>query len=244
MTEELIKQLLERPITEQETKDQEGIEYIRQLLDKKIQYNEEEATNEILERRKAKFQKLTSDSGIPKRFQSRTFEKFQVTPNNKKAYEKAKEWAENFPNTKKGLLFIGNYGTGKTHLSVAIANYLMSKFYEVHCSNTTDIISRVKETYAKGSEMTEHQFIQKFVKADLIILDDLGKENATSNTTSVVYQIINQIYEEEKPIIVTTNLGSKELINNLGEKGGAITSRLFEMCEVIELNGKDWRIGL
>ena len=71
---------------------------------------------------------------------------------------------------------------------------------------------------------------------------DLGKENSTDNSIALIYQIINRLYEYEKPVIVTTNFTSVALRKKLGEKGDAIISRLAEMCEFIKISGEDWRM--
>jgi DNA replication protein DnaC len=217
-------------------------EYIRMNIEKNQQ-----AAQEALQREKqAKTMKLLEKSGLGSRFIKRTFETFNTDNLNQEqlnAYKKAYEFATKFPDVEKGLLFTGPVGAGKTHLAAAIANKLMSDLYDVIFGNVTDIVTLIKSTYRSDSEYTEAEMIKTFTNdVDIFIIDDFGKENPTEHTTTLIYQIINRLYENEKPIIVTTNFSSAQLRQKLGEKGEAIVSRLAEMCEFVKVSGDDWRL--
>lgn len=222
--------------------DLEFMEYIR----KSIEANERAAKEMAMMKRQQKAMELLEKSGLGKRFAKRTFGTFEkdgLTPELLNAYEKAYEFAKHFPNVEKGLLFTGPVGTGKTHLAAAIANELINKLYSVIFGNVTDIVTLIKSTYRKDSELSEAEVIKALTDdTDVFIIDDLGKENTSENTSTVLYQIINRLYENEKPIIVTTNFSSAALRKKLGEKGDAIVSRLAEMCEFVKMTGKDWRL--
>jgi DNA replication protein DnaC len=219
----------------------EQFDYDKWLRDL-IQKNEEEAKKELAMREIKKREELINNSGLGKRFRKRTFERFEINKHNQEAYNKSLDFAENFTKKEKGLIFVGPYGTGKTHLAAAIANYLIKNLYSVVFGNITNIITKIKSTYNKDSDLSERDIIDILSNVDLLILDDLGKENTTENTSTLIYQIINNRYEDEKPILVTTNLKSNELARKLGEKGLAIVSRLFEMCDPVVMNGQDWRM--
>ena len=65
---------------------------------------------------------------------------------------------------------------------------------------------------------------------------------------SQVFRIVNDRYEQMRPVIVTTQFSRPELIERLAKNGDeetavAIVSRLFEMCELISLTGQDRRIS-
>ena len=213
-------------------------EFLRQSLEK----NEKETRQLLLEEKQKKIKRISSNSGIPKRFRGKTFENF-VSNENPEAYRKAKDFAEGFPNVNKGLLLVGTVGTGKTHLAAAISNMLISKLYSVYFGNTTDIMTFIKSTYSKNAEITEGEAIDLMTEEiDLLVIDDLGKENETTNTIAVLYQIINRLYENEKPVIITTNYNSIDLAKKLGERGQAIVSRITGMCEPVILTGEDWRL--
>lgn len=185
---------------------------------------------------------LIKNSELGRRFQSRTFENFNIDDNNKHIYELCLKYAKNFKEQKregKGLLFIGTVGTGKTHLSAAIANYIINNhIIAVKFGSVTTLLSEIKSTYGANSKETEAQVIRALSNVDLLVIDDLGKENTTEWSNSIIYSIINSRYEGFKPTIFTTNLQIKELEQTVGE---ATVSRLIEMCDGILMNGIDHR---
>lgn len=216
---------------------------IDEFLRLSIEKNQEEAQRLMLQQRQRRVADILAKSGLGKRFQKRTFANTTINSNNKQAVAAAQTFVRLFPNVQQGLLFMGPVGTGKTHLAAAIANELINNLYTVMFGNVTDIITLIKSSYGNQSELDELQILKAITEdIDLLIIDDLGKEYATENTMMLLYQIINRLYENEKPIVATTNLTSDALISKYGERGKAIVSRLTEMCQPVLLEDGDWRI--
>lgn len=212
-----------------------------EFLRRSIEQNEKEAKEMLLKERQEKIACLSRSSNIPKKYRNATFESFNPK-DNPRALEIAKKFTMNFPEDK-GLLLAGPVGTGKTHLACAIANALLNKLYSVYFGNVVDIMSFIRGTYNRDSSLTEEEAVNIMTKeVDLFIIDDLGKENNSEYTLSILYQLINRVYENEKPIIITTNFSSIELARKLGERGQAIVSRITEMCEPVIFKGEDWRM--
>lgn len=206
-----------------------------------MEQNEKEVQELLLRERQKKIVALSKGSGVPKRFKKATFKNYNPV-DNPIALNKAKKFAEGFPNSK-ALLLTGPVGTGKTHLAAAIANSLIDKLYSVYFGNVVDIMSFIKSTYNKESSLTEEEAVNIMTKeVDLFIIDDLGKENSTNNTLALLYQLINRVYDNEKSLIITTNYNSIDLARKLGERGQAIVSRITEMCEPVIFQGEDWRL--
>lgn len=214
-----------------------------ELLDfvrRSIAANEEKAQQLLAKKKQEKALKLLSQSGLGRRFQQRTFNNFIAGDRHQDALRQAKNFVADFPNTK-GLLFSGPVGVGKTHLAAAIANNLIDQLYVVIFGSSADIISRIKQTYGSGQE-SELGVIEALTNVDLLVIDDLGKEKASDNTSTVLYQIINRLYEDERPLVITTNYTSDVLAKRLGERGEAIVSRITEMCRPVVMQGGDWRL--
>ena len=194
--------------------------------------------------------RILGESGIKKRFLSRTFENFKVNKKNKKAFDAAKEYVEDFDfnkKTGKGIYFEGTNGTGKTHLAVAISLELINKGIPVICKSSIDLLADVKKAYDDTTSISENAVIDIYRKVDLLIIDDLGKELCTPWTVSTLYAILDYRYEDLRPTIITTNYNEEMLIKRLTPQGGdslnaeAIVSRFRECNDVVTMAWEDYR---
>jgi len=219
---------------------------------------EEESKRKAKEAEKLneRIRKIIGESGMGERFLRRTFETFEVTKQNQKAYEKAKWYADNFENLlpkregpepgQNGLFIAGPKGTGKTHLAAAIANHLMRRGVPVICMTMIDLLERIKRTFNREG-VDESSVLDIYKTVPLLVIDDIGKEPATEWAISTIYNIINGRYEAYLPIIVTTNYDDASLIKRLTPENGdsiaaeAIVDRLREMCQGIVMSGESWR---
>lgn len=211
---------------------------------------QEKREEEEREERQRRIDRLLGSSGIKKRFMQRTFENFQRdTPGRSYSYKAAKFYADNWDKIKdsgKGLYFEGTNGTGKTHLAAAIALQLIENGVPVICKTGADILQDVKRAY-DNPEVKEQQILDIYKNTDLLIIDDLGKEQCSEWSMTTLYSIINDRYESMKPIIITTNYNTEELAGALSPRGSdsmkidAILSRLRETSTVITMAWDDIR---
>ena len=86
--------------------------------------------------------------------------------------------------------------------------------------------------------------LSRLSRVGCLVLDDLGKESPTDWTLGQVFRVVNDRYENMRPVVVTTQYGKSDLIRRLAKNGDeetavAIVSRLSEMCDKYELQGKD-----
>lgn len=192
------------------------------------------------------FQQSVSDlirsSRIPKRWENRTFENFTVTENNRKAYQIAKEYADYFDSsTCDGLFFTGPVGTGKTHLAAAVALTLLNRNIRVKFGTVTTLLGEIRSTY-DSDKLNERQAFDGIANAPLLVIDELGKEKVTKWLEQTMYEIVNFRYENNKPLIITTNIQTlQELRDRYENTGEAMVDRIIEICKGVQMKGESWR---
>lgn len=208
---------------------------------------EEEKRREAMRQRVAK---LLGNSGIKRRFQQRTFPNFRCdTAGRARNYKIAKEYADNFAYHSArgdGLYIEGTNGTGKTHLAAAIALQLIGEGVPVICKTSTDLLLDIRKSFDTAGAR-EHEILGVYKRVDLLIIDDLGKEQCSDWSMSTLYAILNDRYEDMKPTIITTNYNNGDLITALTPNGKdnskivAIISRLRETSTVMTMAWADIR---
>lgn len=226
-------------------------EYKKNKEIKRIQELEEIRKREEQERKieyKRKIEKLFEQSNISKRGMKRTFETFEINEENNRVYTMAKKYVDLWKKYKDegtGLIFIGRYGTGKTHLAFAIANSLLIQGVPVIYETFINLMEKLKESYSNES-LDYYEIIKLYCECDLLIIDDLGKERPSEWVLEKLFQIVNTRYENMLPIIITTNYNEKELVKRLsigndGKTAESLVSRLNEICLEIDTNFQDYR---
>lgn len=157
-------------------------------------------------------------------------------------YNTALAFAENFSKNKGGnLLLIGNTGTGKTHLSTAIAKRVISDGFDVLYDTAQNIIQAFADDQFRDRYRQPEPVADKYLECDLLILDDLGAEFTNQLTVSCLYNLINTRQNKGLSTIISTNLSAKELA---GKYEGRIYSRIVGSdYTVLFFSGKDHRIG-
>ena len=216
---------------------------IDDFIRESIRENESEVKAMIMQKKQERISELLDYSGLGKRFRDKRFDDYVVRGENREAFDKAVEFSKRFPNCPRGLLISGPVGTGKSRLAAAITNSLIDRLYTVICRDITDIVSLIKSTYGKKTDLEERELVNMLTDdVDLLVIDDLGKEQSTENTLVLLYQIVNRLYCDQKPVVITTNYTGQALVGKLGERGSSIVSRLTEMCDAVAISGKDWRL--
>lgn len=168
---------------------------------------------------------------IPLRFQDRTLGNYEATtPNQMRILAACREYAENFKAIRKAgtcMIFSGGVGTGKTHLSAAIANTIMGAGYSARFATVSGAVRRVRASWR--TDENEQAAINLFCDPDLLILDEIGVQSGSENEHQIVFEILNARYERMLPTILLSNLPltgeGKTVRTYLGDR---ITDRLRE----------------
>lgn len=179
---------------------------------------------------------------IPPMYEQKDFDHFKTnSASRKRVLETAKKYVAEYQPNGNGLLFIGETGTGKTHLAVAILQELIQKQYAGVFYNIITLLDELRASYNSQDESEQWEIIDRVRDTSILVLDDLGAEKTSGWVNDRLYAIINYRYENKKTTIVTSNKSHAELNDQIGNR---IISRLVEMCRVIPFQGKDYRIEM
>ena len=156
------------------------------------------------------------------------------------ALSKAKEYCNKFPKNKGNLLLIGKTGTGKTHISTAIAREVINLGYDVIYDSVQNILADFEDDKFRRSYNTEELKAEKYLECDLLIIDDLGTEFANQVSISCLYNLLNTRYNKGLGTIISTNLSAEELARKYEDR---IYSRIVGAgTRVLVFSGRDKRI--
>ena len=141
---------------------------------------------------------------------------------------------------RENILMVGNPGTGKSHLAIALAAEACAKGYRVRFIRTTELVTALIEA---RDERTFLRLKGQFAKLDLLVLDELGYVPASKVGSELLFDVISTAYERTS-LIVTTNLPFESWTEVLGSERltGATLDRLTHRCRIIETKGESYRL--
>jgi DNA replication protein DnaC len=137
----------------------------------------------------------------------------------------------------RGLWLFGDVGTGKTTLAMLASQAALAAGRSVVIHSLPRLLNLIRDAIESDAGMVG--FLQRLTAVDLLHVDDLGAENTTDWVLEQLYSIVNARYEDERAMIVTTNLAPELLVQQLGER---TVSRLVAICgDPLPLFGEDRR---
>ena len=148
------------------------------------------------------------------------------------AYNHARHYAQNLNGW---MMLQGGYGSGKTHLAAAIANFAVSMGVPTLFLTVPDLLDALRFAYGAEDTTFEERFDQ-IRNAKLLVLDDFGTQNATGWAQEKLFQIVNYRYINKLSTVITTNLA-------LDEIEARIRSRLSdpELVTPVRVSAPDYR---
>ncbi|MCY4380090.1 MAG: ATP-binding protein [Proteobacteria bacterium] len=217
---------------------------------------------------------LYSDSHLPRRYlhasldgEKGGFRNF--SGNADRVLTQLKDYVASFPSKflpqkslsydPKGLILSGPVGVGKTFLLVSLAKKFIAKGYQVKFVDFFRLIAEIQG--GLSNKESPIRILDPLIDVEILLIDELGKGRNSEFESTILDQIIMGRYNQNKPIIATTNYSltqpsyqksvnlksshnsfSPDYFGSLKDRvGSRIFSRLFESCRMVALQGNDYR---
>lgn len=172
--------------------------------------------------------------------------------------------------TEHGLLLMGPCGVGKTHLAVSAMKAIVLRGLSGLFYDYRELLKAIQDSYNAESQATEMSVLEPVLKAEILILDDVGSSKPSPWALETVGHVLNTRYNEKRVTLLTTNfldadsanaaagtsasaaslapppraagMRSPTMEDSLTERvGKRIRSRLYEMCRTVEISAPDYR---
>jgi DNA replication protein DnaC len=141
---------------------------------------------------------------------------------------------------RQNLLLVGNSGTGKTHLTLALGLAACQKGFKVRFTTAAALVNEMIEA---KDEKRLLKLQKQMAKMNLLIIDELGFVPFSKTGAELLFELISQRYERGS-VIITTNLPFDEWPDVFGSERltGALLDRLTHHVNILELNGDSYRL--
>lgn len=206
-----------------------------------------EAEKEAEEKRKQneahnrRIQEKIGKCGIPKRHQACRVHNYHAVTEKQIALKNAvKAYIDELfsGSLKRNFVFLGNCGTGKTHLACAIGSAAIHKGKTVLFSSASEVIRRVQATH-KSQRESEFELMNEYARLDLLILDEVGVQYETESAKRIITEIVNDRYNNELPTVFISNLSPAEFAATMGER--AMSRMKQDGCLPFVCDWEDYR---
>jgi DNA replication protein DnaC len=139
----------------------------------------------------------------------------------------------------RGLWFMGGVGTGKTALAMIVTKAALERGRSAARYTLPGLLSRIRRTFDTGEHTV---LLEQLTAVDLLHIDDIGAQQTTPWVLEELYSIVNARYEEQKSMVITTNITDHALLcEQITER---TVSRMIEMCDQLSVEGEDRRMDV
>lgn len=139
------------------------------------------------------------------------------------------------------LVYEGRYGSGKTHLALAIARKIIQNLgMSVKFITSSDLLDGLRSTFSgKGNSKSFDQLLSELENVHVLILDDYGSESPTEWAREKLFQLLNYRHANRLPTVITTNIPLQKMPPR-------IRSRMMEsvVVEYVLMDVPDYRMAM
>lgn len=210
---------------------------------------------------------LFNAAQIGRRYKAATLDSYRPRNDDQaRAKQMAADFTLMYPAVKRGLIFVGPVGTGKTHLVLGMFRKLtLEKGVPCRFVDYSHLVKDLRRSYETGEGETGH--VVPLFNVEVLLIDELGRGRRTEWELTVLDDLISRRYNAGKITLCTTNFpvadnrgdAVRHVLNAAHEArakrsatahsfqslqdrmDARIFSRLSEMCEFVELTGEDFR---
>jgi DNA replication protein DnaC len=141
------------------------------------------------------------------------------------------------------ILFIGDNGTGKSHLARSLALMACQGGYKTYYTTCSELICDLN---AGVYEKTLDRRMRKYIKAELLLIDEMGHDRLELQVIKeahLLFKVIDERYKDNKSLIFTTNIEEPDWSEFLGDpiSTRAILDRIFHHSVIVKIKGPSYR---
>ncbi|MEI2702546.1 MAG: ATP-binding protein [Baekduia sp.] len=180
-------------------------------------------------------------SVIPRRYRGLSFERPPITTIRPQIVAAVRSYVRGLDDALsegRGLWLFGPVGTGKTSLAMLVSEAALAAGHSVAVYSLPRLLAEIRTTFDEDAASSYTGLLDRLTSVDLLHIDDVGAEKTSPWVLEQLYALINSRYEEQRAVMITTNLDRDELAEQIGER---TVSRLEEMCTILPVGGVDLR---
>jgi DNA replication protein DnaC len=192
---------------------------------------------EMTERAERREKRRLIDARFP---QIKRLEDFHFADNPKIAQATIAALAEgSWIDDRDSIILIGDSGTGKTHLCIALAVCACQQGRRVRFTTLAALANELQEA---ESRKELGRVVGRYARTDVVCLDELGYLTLPDGAAELVFQVLSELHERGS-LIVTTNLpfGEWTKVFPDARMAKAVVDRLTHRAHIIDTGTESWR---
>jgi DNA replication protein DnaC len=140
----------------------------------------------------------------------------------------------------RNIIFLGRSGTGKTHMATALGIEACKKNFRTRFVTCYGLVNELVEA---RQERTLQRLIQKYVRCDLLVMDELGYIPFSKEGSELLFQVLAERHEKGS-VVITTNLGFADWTRVFGDAAmtAALLDRITHKAYIINCSWESYRL--